>query len=404
MSLPNPVRAVVIGAGPVGLDAALAALDAGMEVQVLEAGSEVGANVAQWGHVRLFTPWEMIVSGRMASELQREGIPTPAGGPPTGRELVDGLLRPLASGTRLAGRIRTDSRVVSVGRPGVLKHEEIGTGVRARFPFRLLVADGEGGERYEEADVVIDCSGTWANPNPLGAGGMPAMGETACPEIMRTIPDVSRDHDLAGRRVLVVGGGHSAFTAVRDLARLAEEAPGTRVLWALRTTDRAFDVDDADPLPLRRRLVQEAQELARGSSTHVEALWGTEVVSVTPSHDGVLVGLSTGHGDRRQVTVDRIVSLTGSVGDRELYRQLQVHECYATQGPMKLSAALLAAGGGADCLTQESLGAATLVNPEPGFYILGSKSYGRYNTFLLRVGYDQVSELFEVLSPEGATA
>ena len=102
--------------------------------------------------------------------------------------------------------------------------------------------------------------------------------------------------------------------------------------------------------------------------------------------------------DREEVEVDRILALTGSVGDHMLYRQLQVHECYATSGPMKLAAALLGeAGGSADCLTQTSHGAETLVNPEPGFFLLGSKSYGRNSTFLMRVGWQQVEEVFGLM-------
>ena len=79
-----------------------------------------------------------------------------------------------------------------------------------------------------------------------------------------------------------------------------------------------------------------------------------------------------------------------------MYRQLQVHECYATSGPMNLAAALLASSS-ADCLTQESQGVEALKNPEPDFFILGSKSYGRNTTFLLRVGWDQVDEVFGLL-------
>jgi hypothetical protein len=106
--------------------------------------------------------------------------------------------------------------------------------------------------------------------------------------------------------------------------------------------------------------------------------------------------LSDGSGSE-EIQVDNILALTGYVGDNDLYRQLQVHECYATCGPIKLSAALLGAAGG-DCLTQTSHGVDTLTNPEPGFYILGIKSYGRTNTFLMRVGWDQVAEVFGALA------
>ncbi len=114
-------------------------------------------------------------------------------------------------------------------------------------------------------------------------------------------------------------------------------------------------------------------------------------------HDGrTRVNLRRADGGEQAVDVDRLLSLTGYVGDHGIYRQLQVHECYATSGPMKLAAALLGSASD-DCLDQASHGADTLVNPEPGFFMLGSKSYGRNNTFLMRVGWEQVEEVFGLL-------
>src|SRR4051812_29267193 len=52
-------RIAILGAGPIGLEAALAAAERGWEFTVYEMGDAVGANVRDWGHVRLFTPWEM---------------------------------------------------------------------------------------------------------------------------------------------------------------------------------------------------------------------------------------------------------------------------------------------------------------------------------------------------------
>ena len=84
------------------------------------------------------------------------------------------------------------------------------------------------------------------------------------------------------------------------------------------------------------------------------------------------------------------------MGDHTLYRQLQVHECWATSGPMKLAAALLASSS-VDCLTQTSHGSDTLRNPEPDFFILGEKSYGRNSTYLMRIGWEQVEQVFRIL-------
>ena len=113
--------------------------------------------------------------------------------------------------------------------------------------------------------------------------------------------------------------------------------------------------------------------------------------------DGDRIVATLRNGNTQEVVVDRVVSLTGYVGDNSVYRQLQVHECYATSAPMNLSAALLGASAG-DCLQQESHGVDVLRNPEPNFYILGAKSYGRNNQFLMRIGWEQVDEVVEALA------
>ncbi|HEY0782336.1 MAG TPA: hypothetical protein VGE98_07780, partial [Thermoanaerobaculia bacterium] len=171
------------------------------------------------------------------------------------------------------------------------------------------------------------------------------------------------------------------------------------VVWALRDAAPKGAPTDGDPLPERARLAADAARLAAGASPAVEVRSGRAVERLAKPDgrsDVVLRGTTDGVGSET-VAVDRVLALTGAVGDHGLYRQLQVHECYATCGPMKLSAALLGAGGGGDCLAQTSHGVETLTNPEPGFFILGSKSYGRNNTFLLRVGWEQVAEVFAAL-------
>jgi hypothetical protein len=107
------------------------------------------------------------------------------------------------------------------------------------------------------------------------------------------------------------------------------------------------------------------------------------------------VHLSTTKGGEHY-QVDRILANVGYQPDRALYAELQIHECYASSGPMKLAAALLSQGS-ADCLSVGGQGAETLLNPEPGFFILGSKSYGRNSTFLLRAGFEQVRDAFRLI-------
>ena len=398
---PGKPRIAILGAGPIGLEAALAAAECGLAFTLYEADPEVGGHVRRWGHVRTFTPWEMNVSDRAGRALAESELEAPRGPAlPIGHELVERLLEPLASLPALAERLRLGARVVAVGRQGLLKHEEIGSDGRARRPFRLLVADRDGEERVELADVVIDCTGTYGNPNRLGDGGIPAAGEAAFEDrIVRSLPDVTREApEWAGRTILLTGAGHSAQTAARELAAFARGAPGTRVVWAVRSPAPSWGAVAGDPLPERAALNTAARELAGGASGAVELRPGA-VTEALAGRGGRMVA-TLRNGEVEEVEVDRVLALNGGVGDASLYRQLQVHECYATCGPIKLAAALLGQSGSGDCLAHAGHGPETLVNPEPGFFILGSKSYGRNSQFLLRVGWEQVDQVFSLIAGE----
>lgn len=459
MSIKAGARHVaILGAGPIGLEAALAAADAGLPFTVYEAGPEVGRHVRAWGHVPLFTPWDLSVSPRMARHLAGAGLEVPAGAAcPSGLELVDRVLVPLSRLPELAPHIRLGTRVEAVGRRGLLKHEEIAIAERRSRHFRLVVSrpPGDGARRaatgraeaeplesaaepleaasdlVEEvcaATAVLDCTGTYGQPNWMGDGGIPAPGERSLDaRIDRHLPDLrsgsAQAVAWAGRSVLLVGAGASAQTAARGLAQLALRAPGTRVVWAVRRPAPTWGAVADDPLPGRAELVETSRALAAGSSPAVDVRLGTAVERLAASDGRIraILARSTGTGagagsqaasgagpapglgggstwaDSGEVEVDRVLALTGYVGDDRLYRQLQVHECYATAAPIQLSAALLGSAGG-DCLDQVGHGVDVLRNPEPDFFILGAKSYGRNNQFLLRVGWDQVTEVMADLA------
>lgn len=394
-------RLAILGAGPIGLEAAAAAVENSWPFTVYEAAPEVAAHVRAWGHVRLFTPWDLNASPRTRRMLADAGAPVPEGEAcPSGRELVDRVLEPLAALPSIADNLRRDARVVAVSREGLLKSDAIGDpDTRRRHPFRLLVEAADGEESVEHADVVLDCTGSYGNPNTLGDGGIPAPGERRLGErIRRTTPDLEAEAESwAGHTVLLAGAGHSAQTAARDFAEFAERHPGARLLWAVRSQTPGWGRVADDPLPERAALADGSDDLASGASPAVELLRGRIVEAVAPAGDRVAVTLRNGDETAETVEVDRILSLTGYVGDHTLYRQLQVHECYATSGPMKLAAALLGDASG-DCLQQVSHGANSLTSPEPDFFLLGVKSYGRNPTFLLRTGWQQVDEVFGLLA------
>ena len=253
MSHTNPERVAVIGAGPVGLAAAAHLLARGLQPLVFEAGDAVGASVREWGHVRVFSPWEFNTDPAAVELLERHGwtAPEPTGYP-TGSEIVERYLAPLAATPEIAPTLHLGARVVGVTRAGIDKLKDEG---REDAPFELVV-DEQGVERRYLADAVIDASGTWTRPNPLGAGGLPAAGERAhADRISYGIPDVlgTARARYAGKRVLVVGSGHSAFNAILDLVALRDSEPATQIVWAIRggAPGRKYGGGGDDQLPAR---------------------------------------------------------------------------------------------------------------------------------------------------------
>lgn len=336
--------------------------------------------------MRLFTPWELNTSTRMRAHLARDHPTSIGDGCPTGAELDTQLLQPLAQSPALHQRIKLRHRVVAVARDGLLKHEEIGGAARAAAPFRLLL-DTPDGEQEAYADVVLDCTGTYGTANTLGDGGIPAPGERALQHrITRTLPSVGDPGAWTGT-VLLVGAGKSAQTAARELAAL----PGTHLHWLVRNAEPTWGEVPHDTLPARQELVDSSRDLTAGHHLHVTVHTGTRITALREDDGRIRASLATTTGPG-ELTADQLIALTGYAGDHTIYRQLQIHECYATGAPMNLSAAVLGAAS-ADCLAQPVPGPDTLRNPEPDFYILGAKSYGRLNTFLLRTGYEQVDHL-----------
>jgi len=400
--MPVPARntLAILGAGPIGLEAALAGLDHGFDVHLFERG-EVGSHPIAWGHVRMFTPWRMNLGPASVAHLRVGGwqAPDPEAFP-TGQELAAEYLTPLAHLPELKDRLHTHAQVVHVSRSGLLKSD--GDGSRRERPFRLLVRDAGGRENFLHAFSVIDATGVYGQPNWAGDGGIPARSELyLAPQLSYHVDDVLglRRERYAGKRTLVIGSGASAATSVTSLATLADQVPGTSVVWATRRLqgDVCPAIPD-DPLPERRSLLENARRIAQSGHpavTHVGGarVEGFEFNSATHRYRATLIV-----GEQPRVEeVDQILVQTGFGPDNSIYRELQVHECYASRAPMKLAAALLGAAAG-DCLDVPAFGADVLANPEPDFFILGNKSYGRSSQFLLDTGYRQVADVIPHLA------
>ncbi|MSQ97190.1 MAG: monooxygenase [Gemmataceae bacterium] len=396
-----PARLAILGAGPVGLEAGLYAKQLKLPFTIYEQG-KIGEHVWRWGHVRLFSPFGMNATalGRLAIRTATPGHEFPADDACiSGREHVERYLKPLADG--MGDSIKTETRVVNVGRVGLFKQDSRGDASRGKQPFLLLIRE-RNLDRYEEADIILDCTGTYTHHRWLGPGGIPALGETqAEPHIAYGLVDVLGDakRDYINRSVLLVGSGYSAATTVTNLAKLAEEHNATWTTWVARVggTQPLKRIPN-DPLRERDRLAVTANTLATRSDGNVEFRANTYVEAIESANNWqtARVTLRTG-SQTKTMEVDKIIANVGYTPDRALYREMQIHECYALFGPMKLAAAL-AGSAGQDCLKQVCHGPESLRNPEPNFYILGAKSYGRNSHFLMRLGFEQVRDAFTLIT------
>ena len=274
-----PNALAILGAGPIGLEAAAHALELGFDVHVFERG-EPGAHLMAWGHVRMFTPWHMNVGPATARLLAKHGVPVPSGdGCPTGLELAEQVVQRLAAVPELKGRVHAHSQVVQVTRHGARKGDLLGQPERTMHPFRLLVRDAGGRENLLHAHMVIDASGTFGTPNTAGTGGIPARGESyLAPQLSYHPDDVTglRRDRHAGKTTIVIGAGASAMTTVAALARLSGDVPATRAIWITRL-DTPVAAIASDPLPARAALHGEAARLQAGGSDAVRWVGGCEV-------------------------------------------------------------------------------------------------------------------------------
>ena len=387
----------VIGAGPVGLAAAAHLTERGTTPLILEAGDSVGASVLQWGHVRIFSPWKYNIDAAARELLERDGWVAPAGEDySTGRELVESYLVPLASLPEIASQLRLRHRVRAITRLGFDKMKTAG---RETAPFAMTV-DTPSGEQQLLARAVVDASGTYAVPNPLGASGTVVRGEReAARYIHYGIADVlGRDRArYRGRRVAVVGSGHSAFDVLIDLAELAGAEPGTGITWLTRRAiaDAKYGGAENDALPARGALGTRLRGLVDGGAVRHEVL---AIGGVRASSAGVYLS----DGGREIGPFDQIIATTGSRPDLAPLRELRVRLDDVLEASPVLAPLIDPNVHG--CATVPPHGARELAQPEQDFYIVGMKSYGRAPTFLMLTGYEQVRSVASALVGDVAGA
>jgi hypothetical protein len=393
----------VVGAGPVGLAAAAHLLSRGMIPLVFEAGPSPGANLHTYAHVQLFSPWRYNVDKASRALLEQQGWKHPAPEAlPTAGEIVRSYLGPLAKHPALAPHIRFAHRVVAISRASV---DKVKTAKREAAPFALRVHTPDG-EREFRAQAVIDASGTWNQPNPMGANGLPALGELALTkQISYGMPDIlGRDRArYEGRRVLVVGSGHSAAGNLIALAELAESVPTTQIVWAIRGDNwtRIFGGGEADGLPARGQLGQRLKQLRDSGRLQVHT--GFRIHELRSDNGRITAYAEVESGERPRISgIEEIIVSTGARPDFSTTRELRLKLDYWLESTEAL--APLIDPNEHSCGTVRPHGHRELAHPEVGYYAVGAKSYGRAPTFLLATGYEQVRSVVAALAGDLAAA
>lgn len=388
----NHLPVAIIGAGPVGLAAAAHLLARGITPLILEAGPKAGSSIEEWAHVKMFSPWQFNVDKEAAKLLLADGwTPPPENEYPTGRELLDRFVRPLAGLEQIQRHLQLHTRALAVTRVG---QDVMKTQGRSTAPFLLRVA-GPAGEQDVLASAVIDASGTYLTPNWMGAHGIPALGEIDhAAHIAYGIPEVlgRARNRYANKRVLVVGGGHSAFNALQDLVRLTQEAPQTKVLWAIRgnSLERILGGGANDQLEERGKLGLKIRQLLNDGV--IELFKNVAIDQVSGDGQGLVVKA----GEQLLPALDEIIVSTGFRPDLSLLAELRIALDPATQSAVLL--APMIDPNEHSCGTVRPHGAVELAHPEERLFIVGMKSYGRAPTFLLMTGYEQVRSVVAALA------
>ncbi len=204
---------------------------------------------------------------------------------------------------------------------------------------------------------------------------------------------------FAGKRVLVVGAGHSAANTLIKLAALAKDEPARRCCGRSGTPALPrLGADAADGSPHARAARLELHGLVESGQSNQLASF--EIDDVRPDGDQVTVTRPP-LGEPFTVIVDVVVNATGFRPDLDMLREIRLAwtTCRSTAGARAADRP-----EPHSCGSVPPHGVAELAHPEPNFFIAGMKSYGRAPTFLLLTGYEQVRSIAAELAGDHQAA
>lgn len=398
----NHLPIAIIGGGPIGLSAAAHLTQRNIPFVLFEAGETVGRNFMSWSHVHVFSPWKYNIDSAAKALLEETDWVSPdQEALPSGKQLVEDYFQPLANHPKLKPFIHVNTKVISVGRKGL---DKMKTAERKNKPFSIKIEKQDQIE-YIEAKAVIDSSGTWNQPNPIGSGGVFAEGEQALKQhIFYGIPDVQNKHidRYKNKNVLVVGGGHSAINALLDLADLQNSYPETQINWVLRKKDvtSVYGGQEADALEGRGKLGIRIEKLVNSGRLNIYTPF--HILKLEKVDDSIQVSGDLNGKSETIVGINEIISNTGSRPDLDIIREIRVDLDSSLESVFDL--AELIDPNIHSCGTVRPHGEKELRHPEKDFYIVGSKSYGRAPTFLMATGYEQVRSIVAYLDGDKESA
>jgi thioredoxin reductase len=381
----------IIGAGPVGLAAAAHLTIRKQPFLLFEAGNTVASNILSWAHIRVFSPWRYNIDKSARQLLKDSGWISPDEEDlPTGLELYKRYLKPLSDVPAMKPHILLDSKVISIGRKNI---DKVRTQGREELPFVVQVLCRNEIKQYD-VKAVIDASGTWSSPNPVGSGGVYAVGEVENRRrIFYGIPDILGVHSsrYESKDVLVVGSGHSSINAVLELDKLKGRFPDTEIHWVLRKKNLRdiYGGKENDALEARGALGIKIEELISNDRVNVYTPFQIQQI-LNRDHKLTVIG-SQDNQKFALPGIDEIISNTGSRPDFSFLRELRLSIDPSLESVAEIAG--LIDPNIHSCGTVRPHGEKELRHPDKDFYIAGSKSYGRAPTFLMATGYEQVRSI-----------
>lgn len=403
MTYMKSLPVAIIGAGPVGLAAAAHLAVRNQSFILFEAGHTVASNILAWEHVRIFSPWRYNIDKAARQLLASSTWQAPdKEALPIGRALYDFYFHPLSELPAIKPYVFLKSKVLAIGRKNL---DKVKTKGRAEVPFVVQVLHQNQEVKHYEVKAVIDASGTWNSPNPIGSGGVFAVGELEhSTNIFYGIPDILNRYKerYKNKSVLVVGSGHSAINTILELDQLKAEYPGTQIHWVLRKkhVSEVYGGQEDDALPARGALGIKIEQLVNEDRVHVYTPFQIQQIL---KRDGKLTLIGNQYDQQRALPgIDEIISNTGSRPDFSFLREVRLNIDPSLESAAEI--AELIDPNIHSCGTVRPHGELELRHPDKDFYIVGSKSYGRAPTFLMATGYEQVRSIVAAIAGDWEVA